>query len=814
MTERTWSQSSDDATDPGIGIVLAQADTSGTTPGEATTLPRDLIQVEDVIGTPATAADPEPAADPATAAALGTTVEPATAAEEVPSTPATAIGELDVTPLAAGERRVIEVPPGTLVTLNAPAFDPDEATYVVSGNDLIVTLANGGVLVLTGFFAPSEAPPQLSVLGGPPTTPVQLLARAEEVPDLDGPQQPEPAAGPPLGGASAFRAYDQGNIGDGLDPLGPLGPTALVYGLPEPELTSTEFVDDGDGNGNGPPPPPPTTSAPEVTLRAPFEGTIGEQPGPGFNPITTPSLPIRGEGQQVPASEINNIDQRNATLDADREVFIRFIDETSFSVDTLLVHEINAQGEIVNVRTVFPGANKPGDRLSSEISVEPGTEVSLGIVAAGTQLGFVLVNHGFEGRPLSIWETGTLEFRNPQTGAISKITDGSTNNPAGVPILVHIAPDGTETVINERLVFSADASQQTPNSNRLNADGEGHYVSGWDAEQGILVVGVEDRWGANAESVPGRVKDNDFNDLVFGIRFGSVEGPVLVTDGQGLGATITDEDSTEMASATITLAGFAGDSLVLDPAIANGTGIAIQQVSATELRLTGLSSILNYETVISATTIDVNVDQPIYGARTVTVTVTDPQDNVGSSSTTFTVDNNLIVGTDGPDVLEGTPGNDVISGRGGDDQIFGNGGNDFISGGDGKDVIDVSQPGENIVIGGPQPDTIILGPGADVVRMFGLSDGTDTIRNFNATEGDRLDLSVLLRDSGITDATFDAFVRTQAITGGVKVQVDLDGPGSNTGFVDVAILENPTGVTASTDPSSFVITPATDPAVT
>jgi hypothetical protein len=365
-------------------------------------------------------------------------------------------------------------------------------------------------------------------------------------------------------------------------------------------------------------------------------------------------------------------------------------------------------------------------------------------------------------------------------------------------------------VINERLVFSADASQQTPNSNRLNADGEGHYVSGWDAEQGILVVGVEDRWGANAESVPGRIKDNDFNDLVFGIRYGSVEGPVLVTDGQGLGATIRDEDSTEMASATITLAGFAGDSLVLDPAIANGTGIAIQQVSATELRLTGLSSILNYETVISATTIDVNVDQPIYGARTVTVTVTDPQDNVGSSSTTFTVDNNLIVGTDGPDVLEGTAGNDVISGRGGDDQIFGNGGNDFISGGDGKDVIDVSLPGQNIVIGGPQPDTIILGPGADVVRMFGLSDGTDTIRNFNATEGDRLDLSVLLRDSGITDATFDAFVRTQAITGGVKVQVDLDGPGSNTGFVDVAILENPTGVTASTDPSSFVITPATD----
>jgi hypothetical protein len=295
MTERTWSQSSDDATDPGIGIVLAQADTSGTTPGEATTLPRDLIQVEDVIGTPATAADPEPAADPATAAALETTVEPATAAEEVPSTPATAIGELDVTPLAAGERRVIEVPPGTLVTLNDPAFDPDEATYVVSGNDLIVTLANGGVLVLTGFFAPSEAPPQLSVLGGPPTTPVQLLARAEEVPDLDGPQQPEPAAGPPLGGASAFRAYDQGDIGDGLDPLGPLGPTELGFGLPEPELTSTEFVDDGNGNGNGPPPPPPS-SAPTVTLRPPFDRDDRRAARPGLQPDhhAEPADPRRG----------------------------------------------------------------------------------------------------------------------------------------------------------------------------------------------------------------------------------------------------------------------------------------------------------------------------------------------------------------------------------------------------------------------------------------------------------------------------------------------------------------------------------------
>ncbi len=40
---------------------------------------------------------------------------------------------------------------------------------------------------------------------------------------------------------------------------------------------------------------------------------------------------------------------------------MRFIDETSVSIDTLLVHEINDKGEIVNVKVVFPGVNKPGD---------------------------------------------------------------------------------------------------------------------------------------------------------------------------------------------------------------------------------------------------------------------------------------------------------------------------------------------------------------------------------------------------------------------------------------------------------------------
>lgn len=860
MTERTWSQSSDDATDPDIGIVLAQADApAGLSPtgpleptgpldptasdaapgdaasessGEATSLPRNLVEVEEAIGTP----------------------EAAAAGEGPPSTPATVVAELDVEPLGVGERRVLEVQPGTLVTLDDPAFAPEVATYVVNGNDLIVTTANGGVLVLTGFFAPTDIPPRLSVLGAPATTPAQLLARAEEVtpPEEEAaagpPNEPQPGEGQPVRGGSEFRAYNQGDIGDGLDPLGPLGPTALVYTTDFPELNPLEFIDDGDGDGGNGPPPPPDTLPPQVELRAPFEATIGEQSGPAFNPVTTPVLPIRGAGQQIPDSEVNSVDQRNLTLDIDREVFIRFVDENSFSVDSLFVHDIGPNGEIQNVRLVFDGVNKPGDPLSNLKETPIGTEFSIGTVTAGTKLGFVTVNDGLRLNDFANLEGGRFEVRDRLTGEPTTIFDfHDTTQAWQQPRVVHIADDGTVTPIRgSGTFFTADASQQTPLSNRLNPEGEGAIVSGWDDDEGLLVIGVEDSFTDG---------QRDFAGLVFGVRFGSPTEKVLVIDGGGgLGALIDDPDSTEMVSATIVLTGFDGDRLVLDPAIATGTGITVTRVSDTEFTLEGLSLIENYETVISAATIEVRLDDPILGERDIAVTVEDPDGNTGSAVTSFTVDENLIIGDgdgdgngdgdgdgdgDGPgdgdgdgdgdtdgsgdDVIVGTSsstpgvdGNDVISGRAGDDVIDGLSGNDFIDGGDGKDTITVRGSGNNTIIGGPQPDLIILstGSGTDVVRINGLSDGKDTIRNFNATEGDRLDLTSLFRDSDISADTFGQFVRTSAVSNGVAVQVDLDGAGGEQRFADIAVLERPVGVTPSTDPSSFVITPDNDPAVT
>lgn len=811
MTERTGSDWPVDGMET---IVIAQAD---TTP-EASGQPRVLVQ--------------EPA--------VVEQVEEVAAAEPAPVDPET----LGIAPVDAGERRVIAVTPGTTVVLDDPAFDPSRAVYAVDGLDLVVTQPNGGVLVLVGFFAPSEAPPQLSVLGAPATSAPVLLQQAEAAPVLDEQSNVEPAAGPqdgPQGGGGAgFTAYDAGSIGEGLNPLGPLGPTSLAYSAPDPEIENT-FVGDDNNGGNNPPPP---ATGPQVTMQSSVSATVGQVSGPGFNPKTTPTLPLgeqaltpdgvdreglnyqrwlasKGPIDPLALDSINSVDEANVTLDIEREVFIRFVNENSYSVDSVFVHDIAPDGSIVNVRLAYDGTNVPQDAFAELKTVQPGTEISLGTFQGGTPIGIIFLNDGFRENDFSKLQGGRYEVRDPLTGETAKITDvHPTDKPQLNPLLVHIADDGTETVLKGQdgnRIFSADATPETPNQNVINPDGLGHFVSGWDANNGLLLAGVDD--GIN------KFRDLSFDDLVIGVRFGSPLNNTLVIEAfeNGVDIQITDTDSTEMASATIELTGFPGDTLLLDPSVAAGTGITVTQVSDTLIELEGLASIEAYQQVINAASLGIDLENPQFGEREIEVSVTDPDGLTGSGTTTLDVQNNLLTGPgdgNGNDTIIGTApgdgqsGDDVISGRGGDDTISGMGGNDFVDGGEGADTIDVSPPGSNTVIGGPGVDRIILGPEADVVRITGLSDGADTISFFNATEGDKLDLQQLFRDSDITADTIADYIRTSAITDGVKVQVDLDGKGNGTTFVDIAYLNEPTGVAAGGDPSSFVIIPGAEPPVT
>lgn len=756
MTEGAWSHTLDDAPETHVGIVLAQAD---TTQAQATGMPRALVEVEeeDLADDEAVLEAPAPAIAAPAAPAPTVAAEPQ-AAGEVPA--------LDIAPLAAGERRVVEVAPGSLVSLDDAAFDPSAATYAVDGFDLVVTLANGGVLVLAGFFAPSEAPPRLSVLDAPATTADTLLARAEAAPVLDSAVEPAsgqtPGAGEEVvGGASNFRAYDQGSIGDGLDAQGPLGPTELAYGAGFGEgnilgLTELAVLSD-TGSGPGPD-PEPTQQPPEVSLIG-NPGTIVEQDGPPYEPAVRPTLPIRGDGVTVPSEEVNNVDQRNLTLDIDREVFVQFIDESSRSIDSLFVYEINDAGEMVNVSIVFEGVNKPGEPHAA-LNTEPGAEFSLGTYAAGTKLGFVSLNDGYRENDFSALEGGHYELVNPGTGDISKITDRGDQ-----PLLVHVADDGTRTVLNGTRYFTADASQDTPNDNRLNPDGKGRFVSGWDEEQGLLVIGHEDGGTARPADHPYYTSglDYDYNDLVFGVRYGTPSEKVLVFGDAAIGVTITDADSEVLAAASIALTGLPGDRLVLDPAVLEGTGITFEQLGDKLILLTGEAPIAAYEAAINATGITIDHENPQAGSRQVTVSAEDTDGNTGQGITIVEIrDETVGIVTLDQAESEAAP------------------------------VATAALDGGNEIID--------LGEDAEIVRLAGLTETAPTLRNFDATAGDRLDLSEIFKDSDLSLDTLGDLVRVVEGEDGLKVQVDIDG------FVDVAVLLDPVGVTPGVDVSSFVTT--------
>ncbi|PYF09335.1 putative secreted protein (type I secretion substrate) [Rhodobacter viridis] len=153
--------------------------------------------------------------------------------------------------------------------------------------------------------------------------------------------------------------------------------------------------------------------------------------------------------------------------------------------------------------------------------------------------------------------------------------------------------------------------------------------------------------------------------------------------------------------------------------------------------------------------------------------------------------NDLLSGGIGRDTIWGGSGNDSESGGLGTDMIHGDAGNDTIDGGDGNDTL-FGDAGKDVLISGRGSDIMTGGYGADrfvFANVFdsGAGAGFDTITDFNASEGDTIDLSGIDANRHAEgDAAF-TFRGTGAFTGagaelrvvqtaeGWLVQGDLDG---------------------------------------
>ncbi len=132
----------------------------------------------------------------------------------------------------------------------------------------------------------------------------------------------------------------------------------------------------------------------------------------------------------------------------------------------------------------------------------------------------------------------------------------------------------------------------------------------------------------------------------------------------------------------------------------------------------------------------------------------------------------VVVGTKKDDVLSGGDGDDFIKGNAGQDSLEGGKGDDHMRGGKNDDVLNGGQgddslkgdkdndvldggEGNDLLRGGKGDDTLIGGGGDDLIRgdkgadtfVFGDVSGQDTVKGFDADEGDM----ILLMMSGVNE---------------------------------------------------------------
>lgn len=723
-------------------------------------------------------------------------------------------------PASAGGRSAVPVRPNQAILLEDEAFDPQEAIYVPEGDDLVITLADGRVVVLVDFFAYPDAPPTLAVLGGPAVAADTLLARAIEAQQV--PIEPAAATAPEptvvLSEGGQYRPYDPGAIGPGLDPLGPLGPTDIGFRVPE-------FIEGGGPLDTLGEPVPPGPLGPEIAVEA-NQARLAEISF-GFPFKAGGPIPTLKEGHPLGKDALPNVgvDRGNVTLDADREVTIIFQDEIAASKNSLGAYVVDSDGFIRDARLVFEHVEH-ADRLelpSGDTAprpgggpLSPGDSVSLGVVPAGFLVGVFLVADGF-GELKGLPQGGHLEFRNDKGGTFNINTD------AGAPKLVYVVGD-KEFAIHSNVFHSIDSTPGDIVHNPMNAGGFQQVISGFNdfgylpafpdlgILNGELVIAFEDL-------KPGQKHyDADFNDAIVRIAYSAV--PVTVLEEVPVARELSiDSAGVLLAAASVSIAAAdlrPGDFLRLDPDQFTvdvdgnivGTGLTlVDDGSGGSLIVEGLADSATYEAVLRAVLFGNDSDDlsGIDGARQIAFQLTDEN---GASSGIVEVGFTVVpplVGTAGDDVLDNRGNDDgpALAGRGGDDELYGHDAGDILDGGDGFDLI-VGGDGDDILIGGPGSDLLYGGPGADIFAFLTLADRTDVILDFNADEGDSLNLEVLF--GGSFDASnADDFIRFQRfdldVDGDgtpndiVVVEVDVDGPGDDFQFLSLVVLTDPTGVT-------------------
>ena len=201
------------------------------------------------------------------------------------------------------------------------------------------------------------------------------------------------------------------------------------------------------------------------------------------------------------------VDQSNLTMPLEAEgVTITFQGEEAGYENSLGWYKLDAEGNPTEPQMLWTNTDHH--------SLSAGTEVTLQGLAPGEQFGFFIIQDGNDDYS---WMNSQLQAGNGmqfgQDGSL-QFVDGGGN-----------------------VVGSVNGNDLFYTGSSLNPDGINHAISG--VQDGELVIGFEDLTGGG---------DNDFDDVVFSVKYEGVEGPQTAssdsftfTAEDGAGATIVDQ---------------------------------------------------------------------------------------------------------------------------------------------------------------------------------------------------------------------------------------------------------------------------------